>query len=67
MRNPGYRYWISYHSRFMRLVPGGINLGVIGSTCTAIPILGRKVAVVRGLTLVHFSAQPEPLLTLFTH
>jgi len=53
-----------------RLVPGAFNLGLIGATCTALPSCGSGTvpsacvtsASDQGLTLVHFSAQPEPLL-----
>jgi hypothetical protein len=73
------------HFSFKRLVPGSFNLGLIGSTCTALPSqvsccvmvlvvdaprgtmvlppeLSAKDPCKQGLTLIRFSAQPEPFL-----
>jgi hypothetical protein len=64
----------SYFS-FSRLVPGGFNVGLIGSTCTALPLAASAAffflsaaraalprAIDQGLTLVHFSAQRKHVL-----
>ena len=56
------------HSGFKGSAPGAFNVGLIGSTCTALPRARRRArgtpppARAQGLTLVHVSAQLKRIL-----
>jgi len=40
----GLAHFVIFHLSFKNLAPGGINLGLIGSTCTALPCTCRAAA-----------------------